>query len=123
MLTAERLFPGAGQGEGREPVQGILLCIRQECQKGQILLQRMTGGEKSEAFGAGRENVTTGEEKKTDLSEWGFHPASFSDAGFRVHLPPPVISRNHAGWCCFAQAFLTRPYNMASMLSFVQMAT
>lgn len=97
MGAAERLFPGIGQRQSREPIQGHLLGTRKQGQKGQVPSQRVPLGQMPEPFGAASEQIPAREADKAELPHRRFHPAWLRDAGFGIHLPPPVISRNQAG--------------------------
>ncbi len=98
MLAAERLFLGIRLKRHRgESVQSFLLGIRKRCEKGQVPFQGMTRGQVPEALGAPRERISPGKDEITDLPGRGFDLTRFQDAGFRVHLSPPIICRNHAG--------------------------
>ena len=57
----------------------------------------MTFGQEPKAFRATAEQITIRKKKKTDLSKRFFQLTGLKDAGIRAHLPPPVISRYHAG--------------------------
>lgn len=99
-----------------------MLCLRQSCQKTQVSTEGMLLGKFPEPLRTLLENILFGQTEKRNLPGRGFELPRFDDACCGTHFPPPVICLNHARWCCFAQARLTVPYNIARMVPLVQIA-
>ena len=102
--------------------QHLMLRLRQSRQKTQVSAEGMLPGKLQQPFRTLLEDILFGQAQKRDLSGRGFDLPRFNNACRGTHFPPPVICLNHAGWCCFAQARLTVPYNIARIVPLVQIA-
>lgn len=83
---------------------------------------RIPQGKLQQALSPLFENIGPSQTEKGYLPGRRFDLAGLKDTRFGIHLPPPVICRNHAEWCCFAQARLTVPYSIARIVPRVQIA-